>query len=108
MTVQEKVVSVYFYMWVSRDSSRLSQTFSENVWYVESRGPEYHGLKEIERWSREWNERGTVKEWEIRRWIETGAPYCVSGISVVNMMAKSMRLSEFPGWNSIHLGKYVN
>lgn len=72
MTQQEKIVSDYFDMWVSRDGSRLSQTFSENARYVESWGPEYHGLNEIERWFREWNRRGTVREWVVRRWLETG------------------------------------
>jgi hypothetical protein len=97
MTEQQQVVSDYFYMWISRDGSRLSQTLSENARYVESWGPEYHGLNEIERWFREWNRRGTVKEWVVRRWKERGTPSCVNGFFAVNMMEKSMRLTGLPG-----------
>ncbi len=72
MTEQEKIVAEYFDMWVSRDGSRLPRIFSRNALYVESWGPEYHGLEEIQRWFREWNERGTVREWTVRRFLEQG------------------------------------
>ena len=33
-------------------------------------GPEYHGLAQILRWFKDWNARGRVLEWSVKRVIE--------------------------------------
>ena len=46
-----------------------SDIFSNNAIYIESWGPEYHGIKKIILWFEEWNTRGTVLQWDIKQFF---------------------------------------
>ena len=47
----------------------ISDIFSNNAIYIESWGPEYHGIKKIILWFEEWNTRGTVLQWDIKQFF---------------------------------------
>nr|WP_275297892.1 nuclear transport factor 2 family protein [Clostridium sp. YIM B02551] len=67
----EKVVRKYFKSWIDRDECVLREVFAEEVIYIESYGPVYNGLKEIQKWFRDWNKRGKVIAWDIKNIVVT-------------------------------------
>lgn len=50
----------------------IGELFTPDCIYTESWGPEYHGSRAVEHWFREWNTRGRVVAWEIRRFTHAG------------------------------------
>lgn len=64
------VIKKYFQSWLDNDVEIVKQTFSENALYSECYGPEYHGLSQIVTWFENWNNKGQVLEWTIKRIFE--------------------------------------
>ena len=64
------VIKKYFQSWLDNDVEIVKQTFSENALYSECYGPEYHGLPQIVTWFENWNNKGQVLEWTIKRIFE--------------------------------------
>ena len=66
----EERIRRYFWAWVNADAETVKDTFADDAVYSECYGPEYHGLSQIMRWFGEWNKKGRVLEWSIKRVIE--------------------------------------
>ncbi len=64
------VIKKYFQSWIDKDIEIVKQTFSENALYSECYGPEYHGLSQIVTWFEDWNNKGQVLKWTIKRILE--------------------------------------
>ena len=64
---KEKTVERWFAMWLRQDDSGIDAVFEEDAVYIESWGPRYEGLEKIGKWFREWNTRGRVLRWDIKR-----------------------------------------
>lgn len=64
------IIKKYFQAWINKDIQSVKQIFSENALYSECYGPEYHGLLQILKWFEDWNNRGQVLEWTIKRTFE--------------------------------------
>ena len=64
------VIKKYFQSWLDNDVEIVKQTFSENALYSECYRPEYHGLSQIVTWFENWNNKGQVLEWTIKRIFE--------------------------------------
>lgn len=65
-----EIIRRYFQAWIDADLRGFSDIFSDDILYSECYGPEYHGLPQIIRWFEEWNKKGRVLEWTIKRTIE--------------------------------------
>ena len=65
----EDIIKNYFQALINNDMETIKQTFSDNIVYSECYGPEYHGLPQIIRWFNDWNKKGHVLEWRIKRFI---------------------------------------
>ena len=65
-----KIMKMYFRCWLNKDGSKLSDIFSDDVVYSECYGPEYIGIEQIKKWFQDWNEKGTVLQWDIKQCIE--------------------------------------
>ena len=50
----------------------LENIFSDDIIYSECYGPEYHGLPQMLKWFSDWNIKGTVLKWEIKKFIHQG------------------------------------
>ncbi|MEK4146491.1 nuclear transport factor 2 family protein [Robertmurraya sp. FSL W8-0741] len=59
----------YFQSWINKDSSKLTEIFSADITYIECYGPEYQGVEMIKRWFHDWNQKGTVLQWDIKQFI---------------------------------------
>ncbi len=62
----------YFQAWLDADPEAVKPLFADDVVYSECWGPEYHGLSQILQWFQDWNRKGRVLEWTIRRALEQG------------------------------------
>ena len=69
MEEREKIIRLWFAMWLQRKDLGISQYFSEGAGYIESWGPEYHGSAEIQHWFIGWNTRGRVLVWNIKQFF---------------------------------------
>jgi len=67
MDNRERIIRLWFDMWLTKKDLGISDIFSNNAIYIESWGPEYHGIKKIILWFEEWNTRGTVLQWDIKQ-----------------------------------------
>ena len=92
----QQAVRAYFETWLRKDIGVVERTFSKDAVYTECYGPEYHGLEQILRWFADWNQKGTVLQWRIRRMLEQGRS-AFDGVSVIDFdeAGKICRLSEF-------------
>ena len=66
----KEIIMAYFQSWLDNDAEVLKDVFAEQAVYSESYGPEYHGLSQIITWFENWNNKGKVLEWTIKRIIE--------------------------------------
>ena len=81
----------------------ILELFVPDAVYVESWGPEYHGVDAIRHWFMEWNTRGRVLTWDIKQFFHK------ENQTVVEWYFKNAmndgRVEEFDGlslvrWNS--------
>lgn len=70
-------IETYFSAWLSKNGAVLPMIFADDVIYSECYGPEYRGLNQIQHWFSDWNQRGTVLQWDIKNMIESGSTLCV-------------------------------
>lgn len=69
MNNRERIIRLWFEMWLAKKDLGISDIFSSNAIYIESWGPEYHGVQKIALWFEEWNMRGTVLQWDIKQFF---------------------------------------
>ncbi|MCL2843192.1 MAG: nuclear transport factor 2 family protein [Oscillospiraceae bacterium] len=72
MKKRERIITDYFNSWIRKDASVLERTFSTDVVYIESWGPAYRSLEQIEAWFTEWNKDNTVLDWNISDFYHSG------------------------------------
>ena len=72
MDERERKIRAWFEMWLGRSDEGVEELFDRDAVYIESWGPEYHGLEKIRHWFREWNTRGMVVRWDIRQFFHKG------------------------------------
>lgn len=65
MTKREEKIRRWFSMWLKKDCTVMEEIFSADAVYIESWGPEYHGIDKIRHWFNEWNTRGAVLKWDV-------------------------------------------
>lgn len=63
----------WFGMWLAGEDRGIRRIFATDALYVESWGPFYKGVSQIEYWFREWNTRGRVVRWNIGRFFHHGS-----------------------------------
>ncbi len=78
MEKREKIISLWFNMWLRGKDMGILDIFSPDVLYIESWGPQYSGIEKVKHWFEEWNTRGTVVQWDIKLFwqIKVVYPIC--------------------------------
>lgn len=69
MDGREQRMRQWFDMWLRGSDEGVEELFDQGAVYIESWGPEYHGLEAIRHWFREWNTRGRVLRWDVRQFF---------------------------------------
>lgn len=72
MEQREKIIRLWFDMWLQKADLGISDIFSDHAVYIESWGPEYIGIAKIRHWFDEWNTRATVLQWNIKQYFHKG------------------------------------
>ena len=60
----EEIIRNYFSCWLNKDENPLTDIFADNIIYSECYGPEYRGIRQIQQWFHDWNQKGTVEKWD--------------------------------------------
>jgi len=69
MDERERIISLWFHMWLVQKDLGIDDIFAEDTVYVESWGPKYEGRAAVKHWFEEWNTRGKVLVWDIRQFF---------------------------------------
>ena len=72
MDQREKIIRLWFDMWLHKKDLGIEDIFSADVLYIESWGPQYQGVAKVKHWFEEWNTRGTVLQWDIKQYFHKG------------------------------------
>ena len=69
MNEREKIIRLWFDMWLYQKDMGIDDIFAEDVLYTESWCPQYSNRKTVKHWFQEWNTRGKVVVWEIKQFL---------------------------------------
>lgn len=72
MDEREKMIRLWFSMWLEKKDLGIDDIFAESVLYTESWGPCYRNRETIKHWFQEWNTRGSVIAWDIKQFFHKG------------------------------------
>ena len=60
MNEREKIIHLWFEMWLTKQDLGIDDIFAEDVIYTESWSPKYNNRQIVKHWFQEWNTRGKV------------------------------------------------
>ena len=69
MNERERIIHLWFDMWLKQQDLGIDSIFTEDVIYTESWSPKYESRKTVKHWFDEWNTRGTVLQWDIKQFF---------------------------------------
>ena len=69
MNEREKIIQLWFEMWLTKQDLGIDNIFTEDVIYTESWSPQYNNRQIVKHWFQEWNTRGKVVVWEIKQFF---------------------------------------
>lgn len=72
MENREELIKHYFAAWVENEPGCLGEVFAPGIVYSECYGPEYRGIGQIQKWFSDWNRKGKVLEWRIKKFLHQG------------------------------------
>jgi hypothetical protein len=72
MENKEKIIRLWFDMWLKKQDLGITDIFTNDAVYIESWGPKYKGIEKIKHWFTEWNTRGNVLTWDIKQYFHKG------------------------------------
>ena len=69
MQEREKIIRLWFDMWLRQEDLGIDDIFIDDVIYTESWCPKYENRATVKHWFKEWNTRGKVLIWEIKQFF---------------------------------------
>lgn len=69
MDEREKIIRLWFDMWLTQQGLGIDGIFLDDVIYIESWGPKYENRQTVKHWFNEWNTRGKVLTWDIKQFF---------------------------------------
>ena len=96
MNERERIIHLWFDMWLKQQDLGIDSIFTEDVIYTESWSPKYESRKTVKHWFDEWNTRGKVLVWDIKQFFHK-ENQTIDGISLIVWTEnnKIMELKEF-------------
>ena len=70
---REDAIRQYMQGWLTQNEELLLATLSPQIHIIESYGPEYIGLAEVQQWFRTWHTAGQVLRWDALGFLHQGA-----------------------------------
>ncbi len=103
MKEREKIINLWFGMWLQQKDLGIDDIFTEDTIYTESWGPKYEDRRTVKHWFTEWNTRGKVVEWDIRQYFHSEDQTVVEWYFKAEM--NDSRVDEFDGMTLIEWTK---
>jgi len=72
MNKKEKIIQLWFDMWIKQKDLGIDEIFTEDVIYTESWSPKYENRETVKLWFNEWNNREMVIDWTIKQFFHKG------------------------------------
>ena len=69
MDEREKIIRLWFDMWLTQQDLGIDDIFLDDVIYIESWCPKYENRQTVKHWFNEWNTRGKVLAWDIKQFF---------------------------------------
>lgn len=69
MNQRERIIRLWFDMWLQQKDLGIDDIFAEDVIYIESWSPKYENRITVKHWFEEWNTRGKVLVWDIKQYF---------------------------------------
>ena len=69
MDEREKIICLWFDMWLTQQDLGIDDIFLDDVIYIESWCPKYENRQTVKHWFNEWNTRGKVLAWDIKQFF---------------------------------------
>jgi hypothetical protein len=69
MNQRERIIRLWFDMWLQQKDLGIDDIFTEDVIYIESWSPQYENRITVKHWFEEWNTRGKVLAWTIKQFF---------------------------------------
>ena len=69
MNQRERIIRLWFDMWLQQKDLGIDDIFTEDVIYIESWSPKYENRIIVKHWFEEWNTRGKVLVWDIKQYF---------------------------------------
>lgn len=69
MSQRERIIRLWFDMWLQQKDLGIDDIFTEDVIYIESWSPQYENRITVKHWFEEWNTRGKVLAWTIKQFF---------------------------------------
>ena len=95
MNERERIIRLWFDMWLKQQDLGIDDIFTEDVVYTESWSPKYQDRKTVKHWFNEWNTRGKVLIRDIKQFFHKGNKTIVEWQFKYEMNAGN--LEEFDG-----------
>ena len=99
MNEREKIIRLWFDMWLQQKDLGIDKIFTDDVIYIESWSPKYENLATVRHWFKEWNTRGKVLVWDVKQFFHKENQTVVEWY-FKNKMADG-RIEEFDGMSLI-------
>lgn len=99
MNEKEKMIRLWFDMWLQQKDLGIDEIFTEDVIYIESWSPKYEGRAIVKHWFEEQNTRGKVLVWDIKQYFHRGDQTVVEWYFKNEM--NDGRIEEFDGMSLI-------
>ncbi|MCH3996345.1 nuclear transport factor 2 family protein [Lactobacillus sp.] len=97
MNNKERIIQEYFYSWINQSDKIIKNCFDEKAFYSECYGPIYRNKEEILAWFNDWNKKGKVFQWNIKRIITKG------NISIVEWYFQCRYLNKDSDFDGVSL-----
>lgn len=69
MNERERIIRLWFSMWLQQKDFGIDDIFADDVVYIESWSPKYENRATVKHWFEEWNTRGKVLIWDIKQFF---------------------------------------
>lgn len=99
MNERERIIRLWFSMWLQQKDLGIDDIFADDVVYIESWSPKYENKETVKHWFEEWNTRGKVLIWDIKQFFHKGNQTIVEWY-FKNEMTKG-NIEEFDGMSLI-------
>ena len=102
LRMKSQIIREYFKAWIAQSDEVIKKNFDKDAVYSECYGPIYRNRREILAWFNDWNKKGKVLNWDIKRIIT------IENLAVVEWYFKCCYKNKDSEFNGVSLIEFNN